>query len=132
MSLLVDSSVWIDYFNGAVTPQTDHLDNLLGSELVVTGDLILAEVLQGFKQDREFELARDILLKMPVMAMVGREIAEQSAENYRHLRKKGVTVRKTIDCLIATFCIENNLTLLHADRDFDPFEQYLGLKVRRP
>ena len=132
MSLLVDSSVWIDYFNGFVTPQTDHLDNLLGSELVVTGDLILAEVLQGFKQDREFELARDILLKMPVMAMVGREIAEQSAENYRRLRKKGVTVRKTIDCLIATFCIENTLTLLHADRDFDPFEQYLGLKVRRP
>ena len=132
MSLLVDSSVWIDYFNGAVTPQTDHLDNLLGSELVVTGDLILAEVLQGFKQDRDYELARDMLLKLPVMAMVGREIAERSAENYRSLRKKGVTVRKTIDCLIATFCIQNSLTLLHSDRDFDSFEQHLGLKVRRP
>jgi predicted nucleic acid-binding protein len=132
LSLLIDSSVWIDYFNGAVTPQTDHLDNTLGSELVVTGDLILAEVLQGFKEDRDYELARDMLLKLPVLGMVGREITERSAENFRSLRKKGVTVRKTIDCSIATFCIENGLTILHSDRDFDPFEQHLGLKVRRP
>lgn len=131
MSLLVDSSVWIDYFNGAVTLQTSHLDDVLGRELIVTGDLIIAEVLQGFRLDRDYKLARNALHKLPVFEMVGPQIAEKSAVNYRILRKSGITVRKTIDCLIATFCIENDLTLLHSDRDFDSFEQHLGLQVRR-
>ena len=131
MSLLVDSSVWIDYFNGAVTLQTNHLDDVLGRELIVTGDLIIAEVLQGFRLDKDYKLARNALLKLPVFEMVGPHIAEKSAVNYRILRKSGITVRKTIDCLIATFCIENDLTLLHSDRDFDSFEQHLGLQVRR-
>ncbi len=131
MSLLVDSSVWIDYFNGAVTLQTNHLDDVLGRELIVTGDLIIAEVLQGFRLDKDYKLARNALLKLPVFEMVGPHIAEKSAVNYRILRKSGIAVRKTIDCLIATFCIENDLTLLHSDRDFDSFEQHLGLQVRR-
>jgi hypothetical protein len=132
LSLLVDSSVWIDYFNGVITPQTDLLDELLGSEFIVTGDLILAEVLQGFHRDTDYGQARNALLQLPMLNMVGTAIADQSAANYRHLRKRGLTIRKTIDCLIATFCIENDLTLLHSDRDFNPFEENLGLQVRRP
>ncbi|MBC8496716.1 MAG: PIN domain nuclease [Anaerolineales bacterium] len=129
MSLLVDSSVWIDFFNGNITPETDYLNEVLGESLILVGDLILAEVLQGFRQERDFETARDALLKFLVVEMLGRKIAIQSAGNYRLLRSKGITVRKTIDCLIATYCIENNLELLHNDRDFDPFKQHLGLRV---
>jgi len=129
LSLLVDSSVWIDFFNGNITPETDCLNEVLGESLILVGDLILAEVLQGFRQERDFETARDALLKFLVVEMLGRKIAIQSAGNYRLLRSKGITVRKTIDCVIATYCIENNLELLHNDRDFDPFEQHLGLRV---
>lgn len=132
MSLLVDSSVWIDYFNGVITPETDYLHRALGQEMIFTGDLILAEVLQGFRLQKDFDRARTALLKFRVVEMVGVDTAVKSAQNYRFLRAKGITIRKTIDCLIATFCIENNLTLLHADRDFDPFEQYLNLQVRHP
>lgn len=132
MSLLVDSSVWIDYFNGTITPETDHLYDILGRERIVVGDLILAEVLQEFRRQRDFEQAKDALLKFPVQSMVGMETAVQSAENYRQLRAQGITIRKTVDCLIATFCIKNKLTLLHNDRDFDPFEQHLNLQVRHP
>jgi hypothetical protein len=130
LSLLIDSSVWIDYFNGSITPETDHLHQILGRERIVTGDLILAEVLQGFRHQQDFERAQTALLKFQLMPMVGSQIALQSAANYRFLRAKGITVRKTIDCLIATFCIENNFGLLHCDRDFEPFEKYLSLKVR--
>lgn len=132
MSLLVDSSVWIDYFYGTKTPQTDHLDNILGNELIIVGDLILAEVLQGFRLQRDFDQARTALLKFPIVEMLGRDIAIKSAENYRALRARGITIRRTIDCLIATRCLENNFTLLHSDRDFHPFEKYLGLQVRHP
>jgi predicted nucleic acid-binding protein len=132
LSLLVDSSVWIDYFNGTKTLQTDHLDNILGNELIVVGDLILAEVLQGFRLQRDFDLARAALLKFPIVEMLGRDVAIKSAENYRKLRARGITIRKTIDCLIATCCLENNFALLHSDRDFEPFEKHLGLQVRHP
>lgn len=132
MSLLVNSSVWIDYFNGSQTPQTDHLDECLGQQMIVVGDLILVEVLQGFRQQKDFEQAQTALMKFNFMEMLGKDIAIQSAINYRTLRSKGITIRKTIDCLIATFCIENNLELLHADRDFIPFEQHLNLRVRHP
>ncbi len=132
MALLVDSSVWINYFNGAISPQTDYLDSALGKENIFVGDLILAEVLQGFRLDRDFEAAHTALLKFPIVAMVGQDIAIKSTQNYRFLRTKGITVRKTIDCLIATFCIENSLTLIHNDRDFDPFEHNLALKVLHP
>jgi predicted nucleic acid-binding protein len=132
LSLLVDSSVWIDYFNGTKTLQTDHLDNILGNELIVVGDLILAEVLQGFRLQRDFDLARAALLKFPIVEMLSRDVAIKSAENYRKLRARGITIRKTIDCLIATCCLENNFALLHSDRDFEPFEKHLGLQVRHP
>jgi len=132
LSLLVDSSVWIDYFNGQATLQTDHLDAILGRQEIVVGDLILAEVLQGFRHQKDFEQAQSALLKFPVMSMVGQDFALQSANNYRALRAKGITIRKTIDCLIATFCIESGFQLLHTDRDFDPFEEHLNLQVARP
>ena len=127
--IVVDSSVWIDYFNGKKTPQTDWLDSALGNTPVIIGDLILAEVLQGFQNIKEFKVAKDLLLGMPFMPMVGRAIALKSAENYRSLRRRGVTVRKTIDVIIGTFCIYYQLPLLHDDRDFDPMVKFLGLKI---
>ena len=129
MSLLVDSSVWIDYFNGVVTLQTDFLDAALGQQEIIVGDLILAEVLQGFRKDNEFKQAQAALLNFTVVPIVGQKIAIQSANNYRILRKKGITVRKTVDCLIATFCIENKIQLLQADRDFNAFVEHFDLQV---
>jgi hypothetical protein len=130
--ILVDSSVWIDYFRGTVTPQTDTLDSLLGSELVATGDLILTEVLQGFVSDRDFSRARKLLSSLLVLDLAGRDIAIQAAKNFRVLRSRGVTVRKTIDTIIATRCIQSRLPLLYSDRDFDPFVEHLGLRAVLP
>jgi hypothetical protein len=130
--LLVDSTVWIDYFNGRITPQTDYLDRALDGELILVGDLILAEVLQGFRSEAEFEQARVALGRFKQAALVSPALAVQSARNYRTLRSQGITVRKTIDCLIATFCIENGHSLLHHDTDYDSFEQSLGLTVIHP
>ena len=127
--ILVDSSVWIDYFNGVQSSQTDWLDSSLGSTPVIIGDLILTEVLQGFQNEKDFKIAKDLLLGIPFMAMVEQPIALESAMNYRYLRKKGVTVRKTIDVIIGTFCIYNQITLHHCDRDFDPMVKYLGLEI---
>ena len=130
--ILVDSSVWIDYFRGAATPQTDKLDALLGTEPVATGDLILTEVLQGFVSDRDFNQARKLLDSLDIINPGGRDIAIQAARNFRVLRGLGVTVRKTIDTIIATRCIESRLTLLYSDRDFDPFVTHLGLNSALP
>lgn len=127
--ILVDSSVWIDYFNGRKTPQTDWLDSALGKVPIVIGDLILTEVLQGFQSERDFRIARDLLLRIPFMPMGGKDLALESAGNYRLLRKKGVTVRKTIDVMIGTFCIYHRIALLHDDRDLDPMAKHLGLDV---
>ena len=126
--ILVDSSVWIDYFNGQLTVQTDYLDQILGKELIVVGDIILLEVLQGFKSDRDFAIARKALEVFPLRNMLGRGIALKSVNNYRMLRKKGITIRKTIDIVIGTFCIENNINLLHSDKDFEPLSKFLQLK----
>jgi predicted nucleic acid-binding protein len=126
--IVVDSSVWIDYFTGNDTPETDHLDSLLGQELIAIGDLVLAEVLQGFRADKDFRKARDLLLSLHVVNMLDTTIALKSAANFRALRKKGLTVRKTVDSIIATYCIENRLPLLHCDKDFQPFHRHLGLK----
>jgi predicted nucleic acid-binding protein len=127
--IVVDSSVWIDYFNGAETSQTDWLDFSLGNVPIITGDLILTEVLQGFRDDKDFAIARDLLLSVQCEPMGGQAIALESTMNYRFLRKQGVTVRKTIDVIIGTFCIHHQLALLHADRDFDPMVKFLGLKI---
>lgn len=127
--ILVDSSVWIDYFNGKITAQTEMLDRLLGHEPFAIGDLILTEVLQGFVDERDFNDARKMLTSLIIVELGGREIAIQAAKNFRALRNLGVTVRKTIDTVIATRCIESRYDLLHSDRDFDPFAQHLGLRV---
>lgn len=127
--ILVDSSVWIDYFRGTVTPQTEKLDDLLGGELVAIGDLMLTEVLQGFPAERDFSVARKMLISLTVVELGGQEIAIQAAKNFRELRVLGVTIRKMIDTIIATRCIESGYNLLHNDRDFDPFAKHLGLRV---
>ncbi len=127
--ILVDSSVWIDYFNGNKTPQTDWLDSSLGNTPLIMGDLILTEVLQGFESDKDFKTARDLLLSIPFRPMGGQDLALESAMNYRLLRKKGVTVRKTIDVIIGTFCIHYQLSLLHDDKDFTPMVKFLGLSI---
>ena len=126
---LVDASVWIDYFNGRATAWTDLLNRLLGSEHLLMGDLILVEVLQGFRSDLDFHRARRHLETLEIRPMAGREIAIAAVRNYRALRARGITVRKTIDTVIATFCIVEGHELLHCDRDFDPFERHLGLRV---
>lgn len=127
--ILVDSSVWIDYFRGSITTQTEKLDRLLGSEPLAIGDLILTEVLQGFADERDFNRVRKMLTALTVVELGGQEIAIQAARNFRTLRTLGVTVRKTIDTVIATRCIESGYDLLHSDRDFDPFAHHLGLRV---
>jgi predicted nucleic acid-binding protein len=126
--IVVDTSVWIDYFRGVVTPQSDKLDALLGIEQVLTGDLILTEVLQGFVSERDFNQARKLLASVPLIPLVGEDVAFRAAKNFRKLKTLGITIRKTIDTLIATSCIEKDLSLLYSDRDFDPFVQHLGLR----
>jgi hypothetical protein len=125
--ILVDSSVWIDYFEGLANPQTERLDALLGEEALAIGDLMLTEVLQGFTLDRDFRRALELLDALGTVEIGGRDLAVQAARNFRLLRGRGVTVRKTIDTLIATRCIVDGHALLYSDRDFDPFVEHLGL-----
>ena len=127
--ILVDSSVWIDYFRSADTPQVALLDSFFGCSPLAVGDLIAAEVLQGVRDEREFKWVKKTLDAFEHIDLAGYDLAVKASENYRSLRAVGVTIRKTIDTLIATRCIEDGLTLLHADRDFLPFSQHLGLKV---
>lgn len=129
--IVVDSSVWIDYFNGQINAATDLLYDLLGNEPILIGDLIYAEVLQGFQKDGDYVQAKKLFESLTFGEMLGRDIAFRSVDNYRALRKKGVTIRKTIDMIIGTFCIETNMSLLHQDRDFDPMEKHLRLRVAR-
>ena len=126
--ILVDSSVWIDYFNGTATRQTDRLDSLLGVEPLAIGDLILVEVLQGFVDERDFDQANALLRSLVQVDVGGHDVAVQAARHYRTLRALGVTVRKTIDTVIATRCIVSGYTLLHSDRDFEPFVAHLDLR----
>lgn len=125
---LVDTSVWVDFFRGADNPEVARLDQLLQTELVVIGDIVLAEVLQGFDQDRHFHQALGLLRELEVVQIGGLEVAIAAAQNFRALRAAGVTVRKTIDTLIATRCILDGRPLLHRDRDFAPFVRHLGLR----
>lgn len=130
--ILVDSSVWIDYFNGKPTWQTDLLNNYLSTVPIIMGDLILTEVLRGFKSEKDFNTAKTLLDELPFRQLGGYFVAAESAWNYRKLRKTGITVRKTIDVIIATFCIIEGLTLLHDDRDFDPIAYHFPLKICTP
>jgi predicted nucleic acid-binding protein len=127
--VLVDSSVWIDYFNGALTVQTEKLDALLGHQPLAIGDLMLTEVLQGFAKERDFNAAKKLLKSLRVVELGGQEIAVQAARNFCSLRNLGITVRKTIDTVIATRCIASGYELLHNDRDYEPFVTHLGLRA---
>ena len=129
--IVADTSVWIDYVKGLDASHTNILDHELIYNRVVTGDIIIAEFLQGFKNDREYLIAKQIMDNLEYRDFLGKEIAIQAANNDRKLRKQGITVRKTIDVIIATFCIENGFPLIHNDRDFDPMEKILGLIVKR-
>ena len=126
--ILVDSSVWIDYFRGNATPQVDKLDTLLGAVPLAIGDLILTEVLQGCTSEKEFNAVRRALAPFDFVILGGDDVAVEAARNFRRLRALGSTVRKTIDTVIATRCIVSGYELLHDDRDFDAFEQHLGLR----
>ena len=126
--IVVDSSVWIDFFNDAATPQVERLIGLIQSRELIVGDLVLTEVLQGYDSEREFNKALQLLSIMPVIAISDEAIAIQAARNYRALRARGITVRKTIDTLIATRCIVDGHALLYSDRDFDAFVEWLGLE----
>lgn len=127
--ILVDSTVWIDYCRGADTPQVELLDGMFGRTPLAVGDLIVTEVLQGVQDDREFDLVRKTLDTFTQIDLAGHDIAVKAARNFRLLRAKGITVRKTIDTIIATRCIADGLTLLHSDKDFIPFQMHLGLRV---
>lgn len=125
--IIADTSVWIDYFNGKITPKTDLLDQKLDNDLVAVGDLILLEILQGFKLDKEYQLAKESLLQLEQRTFLGQSLALKAADNFRQLRKKGITIRKTNDVIIASYCIENQIPLLFSDKDFYPFVEHLGL-----
>ena len=127
--ILIDSSVWIDYFRSADTPQVAFLDSLFGRRKLAVGDLIAAEVLQGVRDEREYQRVKRTFEAFAHINLVGYDLAIKATKNYRFLRAKGITIRKTIDTLIATRCIEDGLTLLHSDIDFQPFSLHLGLKV---
>lgn len=126
--ILVDSSVWIDYFSGNGSREADFLDETLGNRAVAIGDLILTEVLQGFRRNKDYKTARALLEELTTFELLGKEMAIKSAENFRKLRKKGVIIRKTADVIIASFCIDHKLPLLFSDKDFLPFVEHLGLR----
>ena len=127
--ILVDSSVWIDYFNGTETKQTEFLDRALSTDTICLGDMILAEVLQGFRNDKDYKLAKEMLTELSIYQIMTPERALVGADNYRRLRKKGITIRKSVDNWIATFCIQNQMPLLFSDKDFNPYVEHLGLRV---
>ena len=127
--IVVDSSVWIDFFHGVSTPEVERLDGLLGVTPLAIGDLVLVEVMQGFRTDQDVATARQLFRSLALLPMLGGSNAWKAAENVRQLRRKGITVRKTIDGIIATACIESNLPLLFSDRDFQPYVEHLGLEL---
>jgi predicted nucleic acid-binding protein len=127
--ILVDTTVWIDYFNGNYNAKTDLLDYYLENDLIIIGDLILIELLQGFKLEKDYNIAKKLLDDLIYVDLAGKDIAEESIKNYRLLRKNGITVRKTIDMIIASYCIKNKIRLLHNDKDFDSIGKYLTLDM---
>ncbi len=129
--IVVDTSVWIDYVNGIISPQTDILDNLLREQRIVTGDLVITEFLQGFKNEKEYQQAKQLMDSLEYFDFVGKTLAIKAAQNFRKLRRNGITIRKTIDVLIATFCIEHHMPLLHSDHDYDLMEKIIGLQILR-
>ncbi|HDQ45114.1 MAG TPA: PIN domain nuclease [bacterium] len=129
--IVADTSAWIDYVRGINALHTRLLDEELAHNRIITGDLIITEFLQGFRREKDYHAAKEIMQSLEYHDFVGKKIAFRSAQNFRILQRSGITVRKTIDVLIATFCIENGFELLHNDRDFDPMEEILGLQIKR-
>jgi predicted nucleic acid-binding protein len=127
--ILVDSSVWIDHLRNTATAPVSYLRSLISVEELLVGDLILCEVLQGLRTDAEARLVEDALREFEVVSLLDAELAVKAAANYRLLRSRGFTVRRTIDLIIGTFCIERGHSLLHGDRDFTPMERFLGLRT---
>ncbi|MEX0915468.1 MAG: PIN domain nuclease [Wenzhouxiangellaceae bacterium] len=125
--IFVDSSVWIDYFCGRDTPEADTLDRNLGVRSIAVGDLVLTEVLQGFRQAKDYRVAKSLMEELTIFELLGKTMAVKSADNFRKLRKKGITIRNTADVIIATYCIEHGLPLLFSDKDFKPFVTHLKL-----
>jgi predicted nucleic acid-binding protein len=130
--IIVDTTVWVDYLRGTHNPETEWLEIEADRKRLGLTDLILCEVLQGVRNEQEFGKVRTELQKFAIFETGGEELAIAAATNFRIIRQKGKTVRKTIDCLIATFCVMNGHALLHRDRDFDSFEEILGLNVIHP
>lgn len=129
--IVADTTAWIDYVNGVDAVHTNILDYELEHSRIVTGDIIITEFLQGFRNEKDYDTAKQMMESLEYHDFLGKENAIRSAQNYRRLRKYGITIRKTIDVIIATFCIENGYELIHNDKDFDPIEKYLGLRVRK-
>ena len=127
--ILADTSVWIDYFNGIKSKKTDSLDRMLTEQTVLIGDIILTEILQGFESDKEFRLARQALEPLDCVHLGGKDLAIKAATNFRFLRAKGITIRKTVDMLIGTWCMEHDVELLHNDKDFDQIATQLPLQI---
>jgi len=127
--ILVDTTVWIDYFNGIENKQTESLDHILSEQSVIIGDIILTEILQGFDSDKEFRLAKQALDPLDCVHLGGKSLAIKAASNFRFLRSKGVTIRKTVDMLIGSWCIEHEVELLHNDKDFDQIATQLPLQI---
>ena len=127
--ILVDTSVWIDYFNGVENKHTESLDQILSEQSVLLGDIILTEILQGFDSDKEFRLAKQALEPLDCVHLGGKSLAIKAASNFRFLRSKGVTIRKTVDMLIGSWCIEHEVELLHNDKDFDQIATQLPLQI---
>ncbi|MDR8393983.1 PIN domain nuclease [Aliifodinibius sp. S!AR15-10] len=127
--ILVDTSVWIDYFNGIENKQTESLDQILSEQTVLIGDIILTEILQGFDSDKEYRLARQALEPLDCVHLGGKSLAIKAASNFRFLRSEGVTIRKTVDMLIGSWCIEHEMELLHNDKDFDQIATQLPLQI---
>ena len=127
--ILVDTSVWIDYFNGVENRQTETLDRILSEQSVLIGDIILTEILQGFDSDKDYRLAKQALDPLDCVHLGGKSLAIEAASNFRYLRSKGITIRKTVDMLIASWCIEHDVELLHNDKDFDRIARELPLRV---
>ena len=130
--VIVDSSVWIDYLNDKLSSHTTWLENAIGQREIGLTSLILCEVLQGIRHDRQFRETREQLLTLSVFEGLRADLSIAAAQNFRLLQRRGVTIRKTIDCIIATFCIAEGHQLLHHDSDFEPFEKHLGLRVIHP
>ena len=127
--ILVDTSVWIDYFNGVENKQTESLDRILSEQSVLIGDIILTEILQGFNSDKEFRLAKQALDPLDCVHLGGKSLAMKAASNFRFLRSKGVTIRKTVDMLIGSWCIEHEVELLHNDKNFNRIATQLPLQI---